>query len=56
MEVLKVVIIEQLFRIGAGQLKPFDVTTPPPGAVASYILLPVSILVFLWSLRRNKEV
>ena len=51
---LAVVVVEQLFRLGAGQLKPLDVATPPPGAIGSQILLPLAILAFLWSLRRNR--
>jgi hypothetical protein len=51
---LAVVIIEQLFRLGAGQLKPLDIAAPPPGAIGSQLLLPLAFVAFLWSLRRNK--
>jgi len=50
---LGVVVIEQLFRMGAGQLKPLEIASPPPGAIGSEILLPVAIVVFFWSLYHN---
>ena len=50
---LAVVVVEQLLRIGAGQLKPLVVATPPPGAVGSRILLPLALIMFLWSLQRR---
>ena len=52
---LAAVIIEQLLRIGAGQLKPLEITNPPPGAIGSEILLPISVIMFLWSLLRNSK-
>jgi len=52
---LGVVVIEQLFRLGAGQLKPLEIASPPPGAIGSQILLPVSLIFFLWSLLRTKS-
>ena len=53
---LAVVVIEQLFRIGAGLLKPLEIASPPPGAIGSEILLPITIIVFLWSLYRNPKI
>ena len=47
---LAVVVLEQIFRIAVGRLKPFQVANPPPGAYGSYILLPIAIIAFLWSL------
>lgn len=47
------VFIEQALRIGAGQLKPVIVAAPPPGEIGSYILLPLSLIALLWSLRRS---
>ena len=47
---LAVVVLEQIFRIGAGRLKQFNVRTPPPGAYGSYILLPLAIIALIWSL------
>jgi hypothetical protein len=52
---LAVVVIEQLLRIGAGLLKPLEIASPPPGAIGSEILLPISIAAFLWSLYRNPK-
>jgi hypothetical protein len=52
---LAVVVLEQLFRIGAGHLKPLIVASPPPEAIGSQILLPLAIVAFLWSLIRKKE-
>ena len=48
---LAVIVIEQFFRIGAGQLKPLVVSSPPPGAIGSMLLLPLAFIAFLWSLR-----
>ena len=53
---LAVVVIEQLFRIGAGLLKPLEIASPPPGAIGSEILLPISIVAFLWSLYRKPKI
>jgi hypothetical protein len=52
---LAVVVIEQLLRIGVGLLKPLEIASPPPGAIGSEILLPISIVAFLWSLYRNPK-
>jgi hypothetical protein len=48
---LLVAALEQILRIGVGHLKPLVVAAPPPGAIGSYALLPLSLLAFLWSLR-----
>ena len=53
---IAVVVIEQLFRIGVGLLKPFEIASPPPGAIGSEILLPISIVAFLWSLYRKPKI
>ena len=37
---LATVVVEQLQRLGAGQLKPLEVAAAPPGATGSYLLLP----------------
>jgi hypothetical protein len=47
---LLVIVIEQLLRLGVGQLKPLNVVSPPPGAIASEVLLPIAVIFFLWSL------
>lgn len=47
---LLVVVLEQALRIAAGQYKPLDVVTPPPGAMGSELLLPLAIIALLWSL------
>jgi hypothetical protein len=52
---LSMVIIEQLLRIGVGLLKPFEVTSPPPGAYGSYILLPLAVVFLLLSLRQKSD-
>ncbi len=52
---LAVVVIEQLFRIGAGRLKPLVVANPPPGAIGSQLLLPLALIALLWSLLRRKS-
>jgi hypothetical protein len=53
---LAIVSLEQALRIGVGQLKPVEVAAPPPGEIGSYILLPLSLLALLWSLRGRPEV
>lgn len=52
---LAVIALEQALRIGVGQLKPVEVAAPPPGEIGSYVLLPLSLLALLWSLRRQQE-
>jgi len=52
---LAVIVIEQLFRMGAGQVKPLEIANPPPGAIGSEILLPIAIVAFLWSLYHNPK-
>jgi hypothetical protein len=52
---LAVLVIEQLFRIGAGLLKPLDTSASPPGAVGTLFLLPLAIIAFLWSMRRKTK-
>jgi len=50
---LGVVVIEQLLRLGVGWLKPLQVSRPPPGAIGSELLLPLAVIAFVWSLRRE---
>jgi len=52
---LAVVVIEQLFRMVAGQVKPLEIANPPPGAIGSEILLPIAVIAFLWSLYHNPK-
>jgi hypothetical protein len=52
---LAAVMLEQALRIAVGRLKPVEVTAPPPGEIGSYILLPLSLLALLWSLRVRRE-
>jgi hypothetical protein len=47
---ISVVIVEQLFRLGIGQLKTLQAAVPPPGAIASQLFLPIALVVLLWSL------
>jgi hypothetical protein len=49
-----VVFLEQVLRIAAGQLKPVMVAAPPPGEIGSYILIPLSVIFFLMSIRRQE--
>jgi hypothetical protein len=49
---LAVVFLEQVLRLLAGQLKPLEVVAPPPGAIGSYLILPLSLIALLLSLRR----
>jgi hypothetical protein len=52
---LAVVVIEQLFRMGAGHLKPLVIASPPPGALGSQVVLPLAVIAFIWSLVRNSK-
>lgn len=52
---LGIVALEQLLRLGVGQLKPLQVAAPPPGAIGSQLLLPIAIVVFVWSLWPVKQ-
>jgi hypothetical protein len=47
---LAVVVLEQLLRLGVGQIKPLEIAAPPPGAIGSQLLLPVAVLALIWSL------
>jgi hypothetical protein len=48
---LAIIVIEQLLRLLAGELKPLAVAAPPPGAYYTYALLPVAAVMLVWSLR-----
>ena len=50
---LATVSLEQALRIAAGLLKPIDVAAPPPGAIGSLVLLPLSALALILSLRKR---
>lgn len=52
---LAVIVLEQLLRLGVGQLKPLEIASPPPGAIGSEILLPLALIAFFWSLYRNPK-
>jgi len=45
------VVMEQVLRLAIGWLKPLQFASPPPGAYGSYILLPLSFVALLLSLR-----
>jgi hypothetical protein len=51
---LAVVVMEQLLRIGMGQLKPLLVAAPPPGALGSQLVLPLAFVALVWSLWPGK--
>ena len=51
---LSIVLLEQLLRLGMGQIKPLVVASPPPGAIGSLLLLPLTLLALLLSLRKGK--
>jgi hypothetical protein len=52
---LGVTVLEQLLRLAMGQLKPLEISSPPPGAIGSELLLPLAVVAFLWSLRRHSS-
>ncbi len=52
---LSIVLLEQLFRIGTGLLKNFEVTDAPPGEIGSYLFLPLALLALILSLRSRSS-
>jgi hypothetical protein len=42
-----VAFLEQLGRFGIGQLKPIEAAGTPPGAVGTWVLLPLTLLFFV---------
>jgi hypothetical protein len=52
---LLVLFLEQLFRLGSGLLKPLMIAAPPPGAHGSEILLPLALVMLVWSLWPQKR-
>jgi hypothetical protein len=52
---LAIVSLEQVLRIGAGFIKPVEVSAPPPGAIGSYLLLPLSLIALAFSLRQKAK-
>jgi len=49
---LAVIVAEQLLRLLAGYLKPLLLAVPPPGAYYTYALLPLALVMLVWSLRK----
>jgi hypothetical protein len=52
---LLVLFLEQLFRLGSGLIKPLVIAAPPPGAHGSEILLPLALVMLVWSLWPQKR-
>jgi hypothetical protein len=52
---LAVIVLEQLLRIGVGQIKPLVVAAPPPGAIGSELILPIALIALVWSLWPNRK-
>jgi hypothetical protein len=52
---LAVIVLEQLLRIGVGQLKPLVVAAPPPGAIGSELILPIALIALVWPLWPNRK-
>lgn len=52
---LLITAVEHLLRILVGQLKPILAAGPPPGAIGSEILLPITLGMLVWSLQRRGE-
>jgi len=51
---LALVALEQLLRLLAGYLKPLQVESAPPGAYGTYIILVLSLVFLLLSLRPQR--
>lgn len=43
------IALECFLRIVEGWIKPLQSSTPPPGAILSYVVLPLSIIFTIWS-------
>ena len=52
---LAVVVLEQLLRLTAGQLKPLQVATAPPGAYGTYIMLVLASVFLVLALRQRSR-
>jgi hypothetical protein len=52
---IAIVFLEQVLRIVVGQFKPLEVAAPPPGEIGSYILIPLSTLALILSLRQTSR-
>jgi len=47
------IFCEYSFRVILGHLKPIATTGTPPGEIGNYILIPLSLLLFLFSIMKN---
>lgn len=45
--------VETLLRMRVGRIKPVTFAHTPPGAIGNYIVLPLSLLMLAWSVRRR---
>ncbi len=52
---LAIILLEQLLRLGVGQIKPLVITSPPPGAIGSYILIPLTMIALVFSLKSKSR-
>jgi len=52
---LLVIVVEQLLRLGVGQIKQLVIATPPPGAIGSELILPLAVIALFWSLWSNSK-
>ena len=52
---LALLTLEQLLRLLAGYLKPLQVETAPPGAYGTYVILVLSLLFLVLSLRQPRH-
>jgi len=50
-----ILIIEYAGRISIGVIKPVIVSHTPPGAIGNYILVPLSIIMFILSIMKPKS-
>jgi hypothetical protein len=51
---LAIIVLEQMLRLLAGELKPLSIAVPPPGAYYTYLLLATAAVMLLWSLRARR--
>ena len=47
--ILGLIALEYFLRIILGRIKPLQTSKTPPGAILSYFILPLSIILMIWS-------
>jgi len=48
-------IVEYGMRILIGIMKPIETTGTAPGAIGNYIIIPIAVIMLIFSLRNNNQ-